>query len=105
MGFVSVLEAVDRLEEMAEAGRHPQEVAATATEIVAGWWLGAAGDAEPDRLVLLVQELRRWCRVTCNQYAWRWEQLQRAGYPDQADEARRWAEALDQAQRVLHLYD
>jgi hypothetical protein len=55
--------------------------------------------------VVLVQDLRMWCAVACNQYAWRWEQLQRLGRPEQADEARRWAEAMDQAQRALHLYD
>ena len=105
MEHTVVLDAVVQLEEMAEAGRHPQEVAAAAVEIVAGWWLGTMGDADHGRLVVLVQDLRMWCATTCNQYAWRWEQLQRAGQPEQADEARRWAEAMDEAQRVLRLYD
>jgi hypothetical protein len=105
MEHAAVLDAVEHLEEMAEAGRHPQEVAAAAAEIAAGWWLGAAGDIDPSRLVVLVQDLRMWCAVTCNQYAWRWEQLHRSGHPEQADEARRWAEAMNEAQRALHLYD
>jgi hypothetical protein len=100
-----VLDAVERLEQMAEAGKHPQEVAAAAAEIVAGWWLGTVGDTDPSRLVVLVQDLRMWCTVTCNQYAWRYEQLQRLGRPEQADEARRWAVALDEAQKALRLYD
>jgi hypothetical protein len=105
MQHAAVLDAVEHLEKMAEAGRDPQEVAAAAAEIAAGWWLGAAGDTDPGRLVILVQNLRMWCAETCNQYAWRWEQLQRLGRPEQADEARRWAEAMDRAQQALHLYD
>jgi hypothetical protein len=89
MEHAAVLDAVEHLEKMAEAGKHPQEVAAAAAEIAAGWWLGTAGDADPGRLVVLVQDLRMWCAVTCNRYAWRWEQLQRLGRPEQADEARR----------------
>jgi hypothetical protein len=105
MQHAAVLDAVEHLEKMAEAGRDPQEVAAAAAEIVAGWCLGASDDADPSRLVILVQDLRMWCAVMCNQYAWRWEQLQRLGRPEQADEARRWAEAMDEAQRALRLYD
>ena len=104
MGHVA-LDAVCRLERMAEAGRHPQEVAAAAEGIAAGWWLDTAGDAAPDRLVLLVQELRRWCAVASGHYARQWDRLERAGLSVQATEARRWAEALDAAHRALHLYD
>ena len=52
----------------------------------------------------MVQELRRWCLVASSHYALRWERLHRAGCPEAAEEARRWAEALDQAHRALHLY-
>ncbi len=100
----AALDAVHLLVEMAEAGRHPQEVAATAEGIAVGWYLDAAGYAAPERLALLVQELRRWCAVASSHYAVRWDRLHRAGCPGQAEEARRWAEALDHAQRVLHLY-
>lgn len=100
----AALDAVQLLATMAEAGRHPQEVAATAEGIAAGWWLDAAGTAAPERLALLVQELRRWCAVASSQYALRWDGLCRAGRPEQAEEARRWAEALDRAHRALHLY-
>jgi hypothetical protein len=81
------LDAVRLLEGMAEAGHHPQEVAAA-----------------PERLALLVQELRRWCAVASSHYALRWDGLCRAGQPEHAEEARRWAEALDQAHRALRLY-
>ena len=104
MEHPAVLDAVCRLEEMAEAGRHPQEVAAAAAEIAAGWWLGSAGDVDPGRLVVLVQDLRMWCMVTRNDYAWRWDHLHRSGRPDLADEARRWAEAMDEVQRALRVY-
>ncbi len=101
----AALDAVVLLTGMAEAGRHPQEVAAQAEGIAAGWWLDAAGCATPERLALLVQELRRWCLISSSHYALRWDRLHRAGYPEQAEEARRWAVALDQAHRALHLYD
>ena len=101
----AALDAVQFLAEMAEAGRHPQEVAACADGIAIGWYLDAGGCAAPERLALLVQELRRWCRVASAHYALRWDALHRAGQPEQAEEARRWAEALDQAHRALHLYD
>ena len=69
-----------------------------------GWYLDAAGCAAPERLALLVQELRRWCLVAGSHYALRWDRLHRAGRPEAAEEARRWAEALDQAHRTLRLY-
>jgi len=103
MGHAS-LDAVHLLAEMAEAGRHPQEVAEMAEGIAVGWYLDAAGCAAPERLALLVQELRRWCVVASSHYALRWDRLHRAGCPEQAEEARRWAETLDQAQRTLRLY-
>lgn len=101
----AALDAVQLLAEMAEAGRHPQEVAAYADHIAIGWYLDAAGCAAPERLALLVQELRRWCLVASSHYALRWDELHRAGRPEQAAEAGRWAKALDQAHRALHLYD
>jgi hypothetical protein len=54
--------------------------------------------------VLLVQELQRWCLVASSHYALRWDRLNRAGCPAEAEDAARWAEALDQAQRALRLY-
>jgi hypothetical protein len=39
MEHAAVLDAVEHLEKMAEAGKHPQEVAAAAAEIADGWWL------------------------------------------------------------------
>jgi hypothetical protein len=104
MGYAA-LDAVQLLAEMAEAGRHPQEVAAHADRIAVGWYLEAGGCAAPERLALLVQELRRWCLVASGHYAHRWDVMHRAGYPEEAEEARRWAEALDQAHRALRLYD
>ena len=101
----AALDAVQLLAEMAEAGRHPHEVAAYADQIAISWYLEGAGCAAPERLALLVQELRRWCRVASGHYALRWDALHRAGRPEQAEEARRWAEALDLAHRALHLYD
>jgi hypothetical protein len=105
MEHPAVLDAVCQLEAMAEAGRHPQEVAAAAAEIAAGWWLGAAGDIDAGRLVVLCQDLRMWCTVTRDDYASRWDHQHRSGRPDLADEARRWAEAMDEAQRALRMYD
>ncbi len=101
----AALDAVGLLAGMAEAGKHPQDVAATAQGIVVGWYIDAAGCAAPERLALLVQELRRWCAVASLHYARRWESLHRAGCPELAEEARRWAEALDQAHRALRLYE
>lgn len=49
-----VLDAFDRLEEMAEAGSHPREVAAAATKIATEWWLSSSGDGDPTRLMILV---------------------------------------------------
>lgn len=59
----AALDAVQLLAGMAKAGRHSQEVAATAEGIAAGWLLDAAGCAAPKWLALLVQELRRWCVI------------------------------------------
>ncbi len=101
----AAFDAVCLLERMAETGQHPQAVVGTAEDIVLGWWFDAAGCAAPERLALLVQELRHWCAVASSHYALRWERLHRAGRPAAAEEARRWAEALDQARRVLRLYD
>ena len=99
-----VLDALCRLEALAEAGASPNEVAHDAELIAAGWWWDARGDAAPTRLVLLVQELRRWCVVEADRYARRWDKLERAGRPEQANDARRRAEALDWASHALHVY-
>ena len=99
-----VLDALDRLGALAERGAHPEAVAAEAEGIAAGWWLDSRGDADPARLVLLVDELRRWATVAAGHFALRWQRLERAGRPDQAAEARRWAEALDRAAEALRLY-
>lgn len=104
MGAEHVAEAVHQLEGLARRGRHPDDVAARAGMIAAEWWF-TRGDPSPDTLVLLVQELRRWCAVASSHHAARWDALHRAGRPEQAEEARRWAEALDHANRALHLYD
>jgi len=49
-----VLDALCRLETLAEAGASADEVAHDAEVIAAGWWWKACGDLTPDRLVLLV---------------------------------------------------
>ena len=99
-----VLDALCRLESLAEEGASPDEVAHDAALIAAGWWWEARGDLASDRLVLLVQELRRWCALASSRYALRWDKLERAGRPSQADQARRQAEALDRASHALHVF-
>ncbi len=99
-----VLDALCRLESLAEAGASADEVAHDAAIIAAGWWWDARGDLAPDRLVLLVQELRCWYAVASRRYALRWDRLERAGRADQADHARRQAEALDRASHALHVF-
>ncbi len=98
------MDALARLESMATAGSLPDDVAREAEVIAAGWWWNAQGDLTPDRLVLLVQELQRWCLIASSHYALRWDRLNRAGCPGEAERAARWAEALDQAQQALRLY-
>ena len=68
------------------------------------WRTGLPVDLTPDRLVLLVQELQRWCLIASSHYALRWDRLNRAGCPGQSEDAARWAMALDQAQQALRLY-
>ena len=80
------------------------EVAHDAALIAAGWWWEARGDLAPDRLVLLVQELRRWCAAASSRHALCWDRLEWAGRPSQADQARRQAEALDRASHALHVF-
>ena len=75
------LDALCRLETLAEAGATPDEVAQDAALIAAGWWWDARGDLASDRLVLLVQELRRWCAAASSRYALRWDKLERAERP------------------------
>ena len=99
-----VMDALDRLEGMAAAGSLPGDVAHEAEVIAAGWWWNAHGDLTPDRLVLLVQELQRWCLVASSHYAVQWDRLHRAGRPREAEDAARWAVALDGAQQALRVY-
>ena len=99
-----VTDALTRLEGMAAAGRLPGEVAYEAEAIAAGWWWNAHGDLTPDRLVLLVQELQRWCLIASGHYALRWDHLNQAGRPREAEDAARWAVALDGAQQALRIY-
>ena len=89
---------------MAAAGSLPDDVAHEAEAIAAGWWRNTQGDLTPDRLVLLVQELQRWCAAAAGHHALRWDHLNRAGRPRDAEDAAWWAQALDRAQRVLRVY-
>ncbi len=75
-------DAVQFLASMAEAGRHPQEVTAYADRIAINWHLDAAGCARPERLALLVEELRRWCAVANSHYALRWWGCTALGAPN-----------------------
>ena len=104
MSAAHVSGALARLENMAAAGSPPDDVAHEAEAIAAGWWWNAQGDLAPERLVLLVQELQRWCAVAAGRHASRWDRLNRAGRPRDAEDAAQWAQALDRAQRVLHVY-
>lgn len=104
MSTVCVSDALIRLDGMALAGSLPDDVANEAEAIAAGWWWNAHGDLTPDRLILLVQELQRWCLVTAGLYALRWEHLNRGGRPREAEDTARWAVALGQAQRALCVY-
>lgn len=103
MGHVT--RAVLHLEALAARGSAPDEVGEEAAAIAAGWWQGVWRDPAPEKLPLLVQELRRWCAVAAGRYAVEWAQCEAAGLPFQADEARRRAEALDLAHRALRLYE
>ena len=98
-----VMDAVARLDGMVLAGSPPADVAVEAEGIAAAWW-DAHGDLAPDRLVLLVAELQRWCVVGAGHHALRWDRLNRAGRPREAENAARWAVALDQAHQALRLY-
>lgn len=93
--------ALARLESMATAGSPPDDVAHEAEAIAAGWWWNVHGDLAPERLV---QELQRWCAVAAGRHALRWDHLNRAGRLRDAENAARWAQALDRAQRVLRVY-
>ena len=104
MSAAHVSDALARLESMAAAGSPPDDVAHQPAAIAAGWWWNAHGDLTSERLVLLVQEPQRWCAVAAGHHALRWDDLNRAGQPQEAEEAARWAQALDQAQRVLRVY-
>ena len=104
MSAAHVFGALARLESMAAAGSPPDDVAHEAEAIAAGWWWNAHGDLAPERLVLLVQELQHWCAVAAGHHALRWDHLNRAGRPRDAEDAARWAQALGQAQRVLRVY-
>ena len=94
--------ALARLDSMAAAGSLLDDVAHEAEEIAAGWWWNE-GASTPERLVLLVQELQHLCAVA-GSHARRWDHLNRAGPPREVEDAARWIQVQDQAQRVLHLY-
>ena len=86
------MDALSRLDDMAMADSLPGDVAHEAEVIAAGWWWNAQGDLTPDRLV--VQELQRWCLIASSHYALRWDQLNQAGCPREAEDAARWEVAL-----------
>ena len=69
-----VMDALTRLDSMAAAGRLLGEVNYKAEAIAAGWWWNADGD------------------------------LTQAGRPREAEDAARWAVALDHAQQALRVY-
>ena len=102
VGYVT--DALARLEGMAAVGKLPGEVACEAEAIAAGWWWNEHGDLTPDWLVLRVQELQRWCVIAAGHYALRWDHLNQMGRPRDAEDAARWAVALDEAQQVLRAY-
>ena len=104
MSAAHVSGALARLESMAAAGSSPDDVAHEAEAIAAGWWWDAHGNLAPERLVLLVQELQRWCAIAAGRHALRWDRLNRAGRLRDAEDAARWAQALGRAQRVLRIY-
>jgi len=91
----TVSDALARLESMAAAGCPPDEVAYEAEAIAAGWWWNTQCGLTPDRLVLLVQELQHWCIAAVGHHARRWDHLNRAGRAQDAEDAARWAQALD----------
>ena len=99
-----VLDALARLERLAETGRLPAEIAREAELIAAGGWQQAGAELGPDRLVLLVAELRRCCVLAAVRHARRWQRLNRAGRPREASEAARWAVALRDAGEALRVY-
>ncbi len=94
MSAACVSDALARLEGMTAAGSPPDDVAHEATAIAAGWWWNAQCGLIPDRLVLLVllvQELQHWCIAAAGYHARRWDHLNRAGRPQEAADAARWA--------------
>ena len=99
-----VIDAMLQLERMTASGSLPSDVALEAEMIAAEWWWNARGDFTPDRLVLLVGELQRWCTAAARHYALRWAALTRAGLLREAQDAARWAQALGQAGHVLRVY-
>ena len=104
MSVTHLLNALARLEGMATAGLSPDDLAHEAELIAAGWWWDGRGELGPDRLVLLVQELRCWCVAASGRHAMWGEDLHRVGRPMDADDTARWARALDRAQQALLLY-
>ena len=99
-----MLGALARLESMAATGGSLDDVAHEPEAIATGWWWNAYGDLAPERLVLLVQELQRWCAVAAGHQALPWDHLNRAGRPRDAEDAAQWAQALARAQRALRVY-
>lgn len=82
------------------------EVAAEARAVVASWWLDVqAGGTPPERLHLLVGELRRWCLLAARQEELAWDRLERAGSSLDACRAGRRAVALRQAAEELRPFE
>lgn len=100
-GMRQVLDAVTRLDAMAQQGADPEEVAAEAEVIAAGWWWNGRGEPDPGGLARLVGELRRWCAVAAAEYAITWDRLARAGLAHDAEHARHRSVAFDHAWTAL----
>ena len=97
-----VTDALARLEGMAAVGKLPGEVACEAEAIAAGWWWNEHGDLTPARAAgagaaALVRDRGRALRAPVGP-------PEPDGRPRDAEDAARWAVALDEAQQVLRAY-
>lgn len=100
IGMRQVLDAITRLDAMAQQGAGPEDVAAEAEFIATGWWSGR-GEPEPGGLARLVGELRCWCAVAAAEYAVTRDRLSRAGLAHDAEYARHRSVAFDHAWTAL----
>ena len=100
-GMRQVLKPVTWLDAMARQGTGPEDVAAEAELIVAGWWWNGCGDPDRGRLVRVIGERRRWCAVAAAKYAVSWARFSRAGMPRDAERARDSAVAFDHTWTAL----